>query len=139
MVKRLKNIKIKLTNQRTKRFHAKTLQEQFKNTPYLNLRIITIELDNGEKETLLTNLPETKFKTEEFKQLYHLRWGIETNYNTMKNRLNIENYTGKRKITIEQDIYSKFLKYNIFQHYETYLTLLINKKKRKSAVFIFIL
>ena len=90
-------IKIKLTNERTKRFHDKRLQEQFKNTPYLNLRIITIELDNVEKETLLTNLPKTKFKTEEFKQLYHLRWGIETNYNTMKNRLNIENYTGKRK------------------------------------------
>ena len=87
-----------------------------------------------EKKTLLTNLPETKFKTEEFKKLYHLRWGIETNYNTMKNRLNIENYTGKRKITIEQDIYSKFLKYNIFQHYETYLTLLINKKKRKKGI-----
>ena len=39
--------------------------------------------------------------------------------------LGIENYTGKRKITIEQDIYSKFLKYNLFQHYKTYLTLLI--------------
>ena len=52
----------------------------------------------------------------------------------MKNRLNIENYTGKRKITIEQDIYSKFLKYNIFQHYETYLTLLINKNKRKKDI-----
>ena len=50
-------IKIKIINQRTKRFYDKTLEEQFKNTPYLNLRIITIELDNGEKETLLTNLP----------------------------------------------------------------------------------
>ena len=49
------------------------------------------------KIVVIANLPETKFKTEEFKQLYHLRWGIETNYNTMKNSLNIENYTGKRK------------------------------------------
>ena len=31
----------------------------------------------------------------------------------MKNRIYIENYSGKRRICIEQDIYSKFLKFNI--------------------------
>ena len=63
-----------------------------------------------------------------------MRWGIETNYNTMKNSLNIENYTGKRRITIEQDIYSKFLKYNIFQYYRIYFNLLINRTKRQKGI-----
>lgn len=33
------------------------------------------------------------------------------------------NYTGKRRITIEQDIYSKFIRYNIFCHYKNYFTI----------------
>lgn len=51
----------------------------------------------------------------------------------MKNRLNIENYSGKKRITIEQDIYSKFLKYNVFQHYENYFNLLINRTQRQKG------
>ena len=56
------------------------------------------------------------FKIEDLKELYRMRWEIETNYNTLKNRFYIENYTGKRRITIEQDIYSKFLRFNITKY-----------------------
>ena len=127
-------IKIKLTKDRIKKFHNPSLKEEYEKEEHLNLRILTIELDNGKTETLLTYILNKKFKIEDFKELYNLRWGIETNYNTMKNRLNIENYTGKRKITIEQDIYSKFLKYNIFQYYKIYFNLLINRTKRQKGI-----
>ena len=131
-------IKIKLTKDRIKKFHNPSLKEEYGKEEHLNLRILTIELDNGKTETLLTNIFNKEFQIEDFKELYNLRWGIETNYNTMKNRLNIENYSGKKRITIEQDIYSKFLKYNIFQYYENYFALLINRIKRqkgKSGLF----
>ena len=42
--------------------------------------------------------------TEDICQIYDYQWGIETNYNTFKNRLNIENYSGTKRIKIEQDI-----------------------------------
>jgi len=48
---------------------------------------------NGTTEYLLTNILDKNFTIEDFNELYNLRRGIETNYNTMKNRLNIENYT----------------------------------------------
>ena len=83
---------------------------------------------------LLTNLPQNIMSTEDICEIYHQRWGIETNYNTLKNRHYIENYTGKRRITIEQDIYSKFLRYNIFCHYKNYLNNLINSRKRKKGI-----
>ena len=127
-------IKIKLTKDRIKKFHNPSLKEEYGKEEHLNLRILTIELDNGKTETLLTNIFNKEFQIEDFKELYNLRWGIETNYNTMKNRLNIENYTGKRKITIKQDIYSKFLKYNIFQYYRIYFNLLINRTKRQKGI-----
>ena len=44
--------------------------------------------------------------TEDICQIYDYMWGIETNYNTFKNSLNIENYGGTKLITIKQDIYS---------------------------------
>ena len=72
--------------------------------------------------------------TDDICEIYHQRWGIETNYNTLKNRYYIENYTGKRRITIEQDIYSKFLRYNIFCHYKNYFYNLINSRKRKKGI-----
>ena len=90
-------IKIKLTKDRLKKFHNPLLKEKYSKEKHLNLRILTIELDNGKTETLLTNILDKNFKIEDFKELYNLRWGIETNYNTMKNRLNIENYSGKKK------------------------------------------
>ena len=127
-------IKIKLNQDRLKKFHNSALKKEYKNKKHLKLRILTITLENGTTETLLTNIMDKKFTIKDFKELYNLRWGIETNYNTMKNRLNIENYTGKRKITIEQDIYSKFLKYNLFQYHENYFNLLINKTKRQKGI-----
>ena len=127
-------IEIKLNKERLERFHNPSLKEKYKEGKYLKLRLLTIELDNGQTEFLLTNLFDKRFDLDDFKELYSLRWGIETNYNTLKNRLNIENYTGKRRITIEQDIYSQFLRYNIFQYYENYLNLLINKIKRKKGI-----
>ena len=94
--------------------------------------------ETGELEieivSLLTNLPQNIMSTEDICEIYHQRWGIETNYNTLKNRHYIENYTGKRRITIEQDIYSKFLRYNIFCHYKNYLNNLINSRKRTKGI-----
>ena len=127
-------IQLEITKDRLKKFHNKTLKEKYSKIKHLNLRIITITLENGTTESLLTNILDKNFTIEDFQKLYNLRWGIETNYNTMKNRLNIENYTGKRKITIKQDIYSKFLKYNIFQYYRIYFNLLINRTKRQKGI-----
>ena len=127
-------IQLEITKDRLKKFHNKNLKEKYSKIKHLNLRILTITLENGTTESLLTNILDKNFTIEDFQKLYNLRWGIETNYNTMKNRLNIENYTGKRKITIKQDIYSKFLKYNIFQYYRIYFNLLINRTKRQKGI-----
>lgn len=36
---------------------------------------------------LLTNLPENIMTTEDICEIYHQRWGIETNYNTLKKQI----------------------------------------------------
>ena len=42
----------------------------------------------------------------EIAQLYHMRWGIETAYEMLKDRLQLENFTGTKPILLLQDIYS---------------------------------
>jgi hypothetical protein len=70
------------------------------------LRVIKFDLSSGEKEVLITNLSRTEFKHSEFAELYHLRWGVETKYNTLKNKLDIENFSGKTVTSVLQDFYA---------------------------------
>lgn len=70
------------------------------------LRVLRFLLSSGEEEILITSLVDEKYTIEDFKHLYFLRWGVEINYDVLKNRLEIENFTSKSKIAIEQDFYA---------------------------------
>ena len=73
----------------------------------LKIRFIQVILDNGEVEVLCTNvLDNSKLKTSDFKELYSKRWGIETYYDLIKNRLNLENFTGLTALAVKQDFYA---------------------------------
>ena len=90
-------IQLELTGNRLKKFHDEYLKEKYSKMWSINLRIVTITLENGKTETLLTNLPSEIMTIDDLKYMYSKRWGIETNYNTLKNRFYIENYSSKKK------------------------------------------
>jgi hypothetical protein len=69
-------------------------------------RSVKVVLPSGETELLFTNLGEDEFKTGEFMELYHLRWGIEVKYNFLKNKLDIESFSGRTLLTVLQDFYA---------------------------------
>ena len=79
------------------------------------LRMILVWLDEEqtEYEVLATNLPRDKFPAECFREIYHIRWRIETAYQTLKDRLQMENFTGTKPVLLEQDIYSTIYVSNI--------------------------
>jgi hypothetical protein len=70
------------------------------------VRVIRITLDTGELETLITNIGAEVLGHEEFKGLYHRRWGIETKYRQVKQRLELENFSGRLVDNIKQDFYA---------------------------------
>ena len=80
--------------------HAKDKNEKTK------LRVIKITLDNGEEEMLVTNLFDPALTLQDFKELYHRRWSIETGYNSLKNKLEIENFSGRSMLAVLQDFYA---------------------------------
>jgi len=72
----------------------------------LKVRVLKFSLDSGVTEILITNIFEETFSVSDFKELYFKRWGIEVKYNELKNRLQIENFTGEMPIAIKQDFYA---------------------------------
>jgi hypothetical protein len=71
-----------------------------------NLRRHSFELPGGVTETLLTNIPEHEVSDDELARLYAKRWGIETKYLELKDRLQINKFSGETTNIVLQDIYS---------------------------------
>lgn len=69
-------------------------------------RVLRVTLSSGNEEILITNLMEDTLDVEDFKELYFKRWDIEEKYKELKNNLQIENFTGISKLSIEQDFYA---------------------------------
>lgn len=80
-----------------------------------SVRVLKFRLDSGIEEILLTNLFDKSFTIDEFKSLYFMRWGIEVKYDELKNRLEIENFSGTTKIAIEQDFYASIYLSNMIE------------------------
>lgn len=80
----------------------------------INVRLVKVVLDNGEVEILMTSLMDiTEYPISIFKELYFKRWGIETLYDKLKNKLKVEEFTGYSEISILQDFYCTLFLSNI--------------------------
>jgi DDE family transposase len=73
----------------------------------LKVRLVRVLLNTGEYEVLVTSLLDnTRYPTDGFRELYYLRWGIETFYGLLKTRLELENFTGIGAEAIRQDFHA---------------------------------
>ena len=106
-------IEVPLNNTFIKTIKDEELREFASKQEKLKVRIVNIQLPTGEIETLTTNLFDESMTIEDFKTIYNKRWTIETNYDKLKNKLQTENFSGRRKIIIEQDFYSDVYIFNI--------------------------
>ena len=78
------------------------------------VRLVRVELTSGEVEVLATSLlDETRYPTCWFGKLYHLRWAVEENYKREKQRLEIENFSGRSPLTVLQDFHAKIFAQNL--------------------------
>jgi hypothetical protein len=79
----------------------------------LTVRVIKFALPSGETETLVTNIFDERMGIKAFKQLYFMRWPVETKYGEVKLKLEVENFSGRTKIAIRQDFYITMMLSNI--------------------------
>ena len=87
--------------------------EDSKSADYeITIRFVRFALENGEYEVLATSLPVEIFSVDDLKEIYHLRWNIETSYRLTKWSLGMVSYHSKKSQNIKQEVYSALLMYN---------------------------
>ncbi len=92
----------------------------------MKVRFVQVVLDNGTIEVLATNILDSEvLQTSDFMELYARRWGIETYYDVLKNRLSLENFTGLSALAVKQDFYATIFlaNYEAMLVYDTNLEL----------------
>ena len=72
----------------------------------MHLRMVKVEVGDGTMETLVTNLMSDRISLGQLKEVYRLRWTVETDCRHCKQRHMIDALTGRRLRPVLQDIYS---------------------------------
>ena len=78
----------------------------------LSLRIVRFQVVEGIFENIITNLPPDDFSADEIKQLYHLRWNIETSFRDIKYTIGTTNFHSKMPEYIKQEIWARLILFN---------------------------
>ncbi|CUN89990.1 Uncharacterised protein [[Ruminococcus] torques] len=76
------------------------------NKESLTLRSIHFLLEDGSTEYLVTNLMPEQIAKENFPDLYQFRWGVESKYRELKNRLEIEAFNSIKPASIQQEFFA---------------------------------
>lgn len=105
------------TNPTIYRFLASTSTFDFlpkgsKDSYPLKFRIIRIKISENNYETLVTNLFDDEFSTEDIKKLYKMRWGIETSFRELKYHIGLIAFHSKKKDCVIQEIFASLIMYN---------------------------
>src|SRR5690606_23823896 len=79
----------------------------------VEVRLIRVELEKT-IEVLVTNLSQSDgYSDDQFKALYFLRWGVETNISIQKNIMQLESFSGLTVESVEQDFYATVFMANL--------------------------
>ena len=95
----------------------------------LKFRIVRFELSEGCFETVLTNLDTELYPVERLKQLYAMRWGIETSFRDLKYTVGMLKFHSKKVMCVLQEIYAHLIMYNFAEMITSHVV--IEKKQRK--------
>lgn len=126
-------VKIPLDKIKTNKIKNPEIRKKAEKKHYLKARIVNITLPNGKVETLITNLPKKIANKDELNELYAERWKIETNFDVLKNKLDIENFSGIKRIIIEQDFYSQIFMHNLLNEYKMQINKNNKNKKEEES------
>lgn len=76
-------------------------------------RIVRFKISNDLYECIITNLDRNEFSSEDIKELYNKRWGIETSFRELKYAVDLSAYHAKNRNSIKQEIYARIIFYNL--------------------------
>ena len=78
----------------------------------LKYRIVRVRISDDLVETLVTNLPADQYPPDKLKELYALRWGIETSFRGLKYTVGMLSFHSKKAECILQEVFASLVIYN---------------------------
>lgn len=78
----------------------------------LHFRVVRFLVSDGLYETVYTNLSRDSFSTEKIKELYNLRWGVETSFRHLKYAVGLSALHSKKTDSMLQEVYARLILYN---------------------------
>lgn len=95
----------------------------------ISFRVVRFKISDNTYETIITNLDVNEFSTDMIKELYHMRWGIETSFRELKYAIGLINFHSKKVDHIAQEVFAKLTIYNFCEIIT--LNVVITTKQRK--------
>ena len=87
----------------------------------LSFRIIRFPIGSNSYEIIITNLDRNIFDVKKIKEIYHLRWGIETSFRELKYAIGLTGFHARKPDFIKQEIYARLLLYNYCESITTHV------------------
>lgn len=78
----------------------------------MQIRILRFKISDDTYETIITSLPRFRFSLENIKELYGMRWGIETSFRELKYISGLLNLHSRKEEYVLQEIYARLTMYN---------------------------
>lgn len=88
-----------------------------------NFRILRFPISDNSYEVIITNLDRNEFSLNEIKELYHMRWGIETSFRELKYALGLRNFHAKKVAYILQEVFARLIMYNFCETITTHVVI----------------
>ncbi len=95
----------------------------------ISFRVVRFVLPNDTYETIITNLSADQFPPDELRNIYNLRWGIETSFRALKYTVGLTSFHAKKQASIAQEIFARMIMYN-FTEMMTSHVVISQKDKR---------
>lgn len=78
----------------------------------LPFRIVRFRITDDSFETVVTNLDAREFPPQELKNLYNMRWGIETSFRELKYAVGLLHFHANKVEYIHQEVFARLIMYN---------------------------
>lgn len=100
----------------------------------LEFRIVRFAIGNGTYEVLLTNLDQDQFEADSLKEIYKMRWGIETSFRELKYAIGLTSFHARKVDYIKQEIFARLLLYNYCELITTHVILKTDRLDKTKQV-----
>lgn len=105
-----------------------------KETYTITFRVVCFKISENNYETIITNLERKSFNPKLLKEIYGMRWGIETSFRELKYAIGLTSFHAKKVDYIKQEIFARLTLYNYCELITTNIVIKQAERKQKYQV-----